>query len=92
MEKHVETLLSVLRQAINDAVLGSHDVNAALRALSRAGICPSFWVDVSLEGEEVQQSSEPGELVLQAADEEFLQSLGIAMEAKVAQVSGRLTN
>jgi hypothetical protein len=49
MEKHVKGLLSALRQAVNEAILGSHDVNAALAAISRTGRCPSLSVDVALE-------------------------------------------
>ncbi len=49
MEKHVKGLLSALRQAVNEAILGSHDVNAALAAIGRTGRCPSLSVDVALE-------------------------------------------
>jgi hypothetical protein len=99
MEKHVRGLLSALRQAVNEAILGSYDVNAALAAISRTGRCPSLSVDVALEcgaahedtypkagqpwaDEPVQvQNLQPGELVLTEIDEEFLQSLGISVEA-----------
>jgi hypothetical protein len=49
MDKHVSALLSALRQAVNEAILGSRDVNAALAAISRTGRCPSLSVDVALE-------------------------------------------
>ena len=94
MELHVKGLLSALRQAVNEAILGSHDVNAALAALSRAGRCPSLAVDVSLEDEfhdanghyqsqlEDQVGRRPvsGKLTITQADEGFLQSLGIAVD------------
>jgi hypothetical protein len=89
MEKHVKALLSALRQAVNEAILGSLEVNATLAALSRAGRCPSLAVDVSLEPQKdeagnepagIPQNTEPGELVLTDADEDFLHSLGIVME------------
>jgi hypothetical protein len=98
MEKHVRGLLSALRQAVNEAILGSHDVNAALAAIGRTGRCPSLSVDVALgnpsqeePGNEPShvQSLPPGELVLAESDEEFLQSLGIAvdMSAEIATKS-----
>jgi hypothetical protein len=84
MEKHVKGLLSALRQAVNEAILGSHDVNAALAAISRTGQCPSLSVDVALDNPSREErdypSLPPGELVLTELDEEFLQSLGIAVE------------
>jgi hypothetical protein len=89
MDKHVRALLSALRQAVNEAILGSHDVNAALAAISRTGRCPSLSVDVALENPSPEepgnqpghiQSLQPGELVLTEIDEEFLQSLGIAVD------------
>jgi hypothetical protein len=96
MEKHVKGLLSVLRQAVNEAILGSHDVNAALAAISRTGRCPSLSVDVALENQAREdpvreegwtaeepssvRSIRPGELVLAEADEEFLRSLGIKVD------------
>jgi len=90
MENHLKALLSALRQAINEAILGSHDVNAALAAISRTGRCPSLAVEVALESQNpdenvqerctVQQNPEPGELVLTDEDEDFLRSLGIVVE------------
>jgi hypothetical protein len=86
MEKHVKGLLSVLRQAINEAILGSHDVSAALAALGRTGNCPTFAVDVSIEAQPREGDQPPlfaesrGELILTGADEEFLRSLGIKVD------------
>jgi hypothetical protein len=86
MEKHVRGLLSALRQAVNEAILGSHDVNAALAAISRTGRCPSLSVDVALEcpsredfaaEDQGRQDGQPH--VLTQSDEEFLQSLGISV-------------
>jgi hypothetical protein len=93
MELHVKGLLSALRQAVNEAILGSHDVNAALAALSRAGRCPSLAVDVSLEDQSLETKGNhdsqfedqvgrrpvSGQLNLTQADEGFLQSLGISV-------------
>jgi hypothetical protein len=83
---HVQGLLRGLRQAVNGAILGSRDVNAALLALSQTGHCPSLSVDVSF-GEQVcderpviEQCINPGGLALTAADQEFLQRLGITVE------------
>jgi hypothetical protein len=90
MEKQIKVLLSALRQAVNEAILGSHDVNAALAALGRTGRCPTLAVDVSLEKADAlapdtaDMQVETGDLVLTAADEEFLQSLGIAVETGAA--------
>ena len=86
MDKHVRSLLSVLRQAINEAILGSHDVSAALAALGRTGHCPSFAVEVSLEAQPREDdelrllAGSQGEMVLTEADEEFLRSLGIRVD------------
>ena len=92
MEKHVKALLSALRQSVNEAILGSHDVNAALAALSRAGRCPSLSVDVSLEQHDPEESlldlydlppvSEPAGLLFTPDDEDFLHSLGIITETE----------
>jgi hypothetical protein len=101
MELHVKGLLSALRQAVNEAILGSHDVNAALAALSRAGRCPSLAVDVSLEDEsyegkgsndfqfEDQVGRRPvsGKLHLTQSDEGFLRSLGVAVD-QAPQLTG----
>jgi len=61
MEKHVKGLLNALRQAVNEAILGSQDVNAALAAISRTGRCPSLSVDVALENPaRAEQSRDEG--------------------------------
>ena len=108
MDKHVRGLLSVLRQAINEAILGSHDVGAALAALGQTGHCPTFAVDVSLDSQPREDAREEecggvqslpieepaflteggGQLRLTVADEEFLRSLGIQVEAGVKAVVG----
>ncbi len=109
MEKHVKGLLSALRRAVNEAILGSHDVNAALAAISRTGRCPSLSVDVALENpspderedespDDAQrhtenpwrvQSLQPGALVLTESDAEFLESLGISVDAS-AEIASKI--
>jgi len=99
MEKPVKGLLSALRQAVNEAILGSHDVNAALAAISRTGRCPSLSVDVALENPSRDEwedespantkSMRAGELVLTESDDEFLQSLGISMNTS-AEIASKI--
>jgi len=81
-------LLSALQQSINEAILQSHDVAAALAALKRTGRSPAFTIEVALE-ESQEPSVEPAarpatrsaladELVLSDEDVEFLAILGIS--------------
>ena len=79
--KNVKGLLEALRQSINEAILESNDVAAAMAALKRTGKCPVFSIDVVLqEAPEAQlvEALGPGEeLVLGDADVEFLAAIGI---------------
>lgn len=82
MTKNVSGLMKALRQFINEAILNSEDVAAAMAALKRTGKCPVFTVDVALE--EAPQSAAapledpaPGELVLTDSDVVFLRTIGI---------------
>jgi hypothetical protein len=83
MTKNVKGLVNALRQSINEAILESHDVAAALAALKRTGKCPVFTIDVALEdapqsaATAVEASSRTEELVLSDSDVEFLAALGI---------------
>ncbi len=81
--KNVKELLNVLRQSINEAILESNDVAAAMAALQRTGRCPVFGIDVALEevpepaAEPPKGSARTEELVLSDSDVEFLAALGI---------------
>jgi hypothetical protein len=85
-QREVKDLLSALREAVNAAILGSHNVSAALAALNRTGVCPNLEVGVSFgeqncgERRAIQQCFDPGGLVLTAADREFLRSFGVTVE------------
>jgi len=84
--------MNVLRQCINEALLESDDVAAAVAALKRSGKCPLFMIDVVLEeapeaiASPVEASILAGELALTGSDMEFLRSLGIA-QARTNEVS-----
>ncbi len=84
MSNKVKELIIALRQSINEAILESNDVAAAIAALKRAGKCPSFTVDISLE-EAPGPASQPDqlsglteELVLSDSDVAFLTAIGIS--------------
>jgi len=80
--RNVKGLLEALRQSINEAILESSDVAAAIAALKRTGMCPLFTVDTSLvevpAAGPVQPLGSDEELVLSDQDVEFLAALGIA--------------
>lgn len=83
MTRNVKGLLNALRQAINEAILESNDVAAAMAALKRTGKCPVFGIDVALEeapgasAVPVEALGAGEELVLGDADVEFLAAVGI---------------
>ena len=99
MTKNIKGLLNALRQAINEAVLESNDVAAAMAALKRTGKCPVFTVDIALQeapepaAEPLEPpSSVPEELVLSDLDIEFLTAMGISdpswcCDARKARIS-----
>jgi len=85
---NVKDLLNTLQQSINEAIVSSHAVAAALTALKRTGRNPVFSIEVAIE--EAQLTDEPlgslgfakdrpsgEELVLSDEDVEFLSALGI---------------
>ena len=84
--KNLRGLLNVLRQSINEAILQSNDVAAAIAALKGTGRCPGFSIEVGLE-ESAVPAPEPvalstltaltEELVLSDEDVAFLAALGI---------------
>ena len=82
MTKNVSGLMKALNQFINEAILQSEDVAAAMAALKRTGLCPVFTVDISLQeapGADAAEALGRGEeLVLSDADVEFLTALGIS--------------
>jgi hypothetical protein len=81
--KNIKGLMNALRQSINEAILESNDVAAALAALKRTGKCPVFTIDISMEEmpnqaiEPVLASTNTEELVLSDSDVEFLAAMGI---------------
>ena len=81
MTKNLKGLLEVLRQSINEAILESNDVAAAMDALKRSGKCPVFTIDIMLEealvAERVEALGQGEDLVLGDADVEFLTAIGI---------------
>lgn len=66
MTKNIKGLMQVLQQSINEAILDSHNVAAAMSALKRTGKCPVFTIDISMQnppaaaGDETQED-EPEE-------------------------------
>jgi hypothetical protein len=79
--KNLRGLLNVLRQSINEAILQSNDVAAAIAALKSTGRSPTFSIEVGLE-EAPSPAAEPiaaltEELVLSDEDVAFLAALGI---------------
>jgi hypothetical protein len=87
--KNVKGLLEALRQSINESIMESNDVAAAMAALTRTGASPVFAIDVMLE-EMPEPAAEPlmasrptassstEELVLSDDDVAFLAALGIS--------------
>jgi len=81
--KNLKGLLNVLRQSINEAILDSNEVAAAIAALKITGKCPVFSIEVGLE-ESPELAAAPvaltaltEELVLSDEDVAFLAALGI---------------
>lgn len=64
MTKNIKGLMQVLQQSINEAILDSHDVAAAMAALKRTGKCPVFTIDISMQdppaaaGEDAQEEED----------------------------------
>ena len=83
MTKNVKGLLNVLRQSINEAILESNEVAAAIAALKITGKCPVFSIEVGLEEVAISGRRAGGalglteELVLSDEDVAFLAALGI---------------
>jgi hypothetical protein len=81
--KNLRGLLNVLRQSINEAILQSNEVAAAIAALKSTGKYPLFSIEVGLEESAVQApapvalSALTEELVLSDEDVAFLAALGI---------------
>lgn len=89
MTKNIKGLMNALHQSINEAILDSNDVAAAMAALKRTGKCPVFTIDVSMQ-DAPDQTAEPvgcavvptltgiEELVLSDSDVQFLTDMGIS--------------
>jgi hypothetical protein len=88
--KNIKGLMNALHQSINEAILESNDVAAAMAALKRTGKRPVFTIDISLQDapEPVAEPAESNvteklssvteELVLSDSDVEFLGASGIS--------------
>jgi hypothetical protein len=81
--KNVKGLMDALRLSINEAILESNEVAAAMAALKRTGTCPLFTIDISLQdaadwAAPPAISSHREELVLGDADVAFLAAIGIS--------------
>ena len=61
MTKNLKGLLKALQQSINEAILESNDVAAAMAALKRTGKCPVFTIDISMQ-DAPQPANEPVEV------------------------------
>ena len=61
MTKNIKGLMQVLQQSINEAILDSHDVAAAMAALKRTGKCPVFTIDISMQDPPAAAGEEPEE-------------------------------
>ena len=83
MTKNVKGLLNDLRQSINEAILESNEVAAAMAALKVTGKCAVFSIEVGLEEAPelavapVALSAHTEDLVLSDDDVKFLAALGI---------------
>jgi hypothetical protein len=81
--KNIKGLMNALHQSINEAILESNDVAAALAALKRTGKCPVFTIDITMQdapeaAAEPVVSSVTEELVLSDSDVQFLAVIGIS--------------
>jgi hypothetical protein len=47
--KNIKGLMKALHQSVNEAILESADVAAAMAALKRTGKCPVFTIDISMQ-------------------------------------------
>lgn len=89
MSKNVSGLINALKQFINEAILESDDVAAAMAALKRSGKCPVFTVDIALEDNPgaaalavMGTPRAPEDLALTDADVDFLAAIGICEKAE----------
>lgn len=82
MTKNIKGLLQALQQSINEAILESHDVAAAVAALKRTGKCPVFTIDISM-----QDPAEPVDLTPVGAHETTPESVDGSTD--VAHESGQ---
>lgn len=84
MTKNIKGLMHALQQSINEAILASNDVAAALAALKRTGKYPVFTINVALEDapfpavKRVEPLGIAEELVLDDADVAFLAVMGVS--------------
>ena len=69
MTKNLKGLLNALQQSINEAILESNDVAAAMAALKRTGKCPVFTIDISMQ-DAPEAADEPLNVAIEDAVDE----------------------
>lgn len=72
MPHNIKGLLQALQQSINEAIMESDDVAAAMAALKRTGKCPVFTIDISMQDPAAAEAepfdSEGGEMIEDLSD------------------------
>lgn len=72
MPHNIKGLLQALQQSINEAIMESDDVAAAMAALKRTGKCPVFTIDISMQDPPAAEAepfdSEEGEMIEDPSD------------------------
>lgn len=83
MTKNIKGLMNALHQSINEAILESNDVAAAMAALKRTGKCPVFTIDITMQ-DAPGPEAEPveGSTVLEAGSR-FVEKLSSVTEELV---------
>jgi hypothetical protein len=76
VSKNIKGLLKALQQSINEAVLESNDVAAAMAALKRTGKCPVFTIDISMQDHPAEASELMDDPIDGLLNEPIVQTLG----------------
>ena len=74
MTKNLKGLLNALQQSINEAILESNDVAAAMAALKRTGKRPVFTIDISMQ-DAPQPADEPVDIAIDDAVDDLAADL-----------------